>query len=191
MFTLRRPKHIFQTVSINNTGGYGGSVTDTDQRVLIIQLTGADPENPGSQLNNLLSTFWIPSTFKVKAVNNDTAECQIPVLLFTHLSSWFGHASLNMATWFRSSFSKREEELNQETTSTSLVGRRVSLTGFISLVSSSSCSLISAKCWNPNRENIYQWEEELMGWGFYMIVYFPPNFLFSFYAVTLAIVGLD
>ena len=44
----------------------------------------------------------------------------------------------------------------RETTSTSLVGRRVSLTGFISLVSSSSCSLISAKCWNPNRENIYQ-----------------------------------
>jgi len=55
--------------------GYGRSVTDTDQRVWILQLTGEGHEDPGSQLNNLLSTFRIPSTFKVKAVNNDTAEC--------------------------------------------------------------------------------------------------------------------
>ena len=59
--------------------GYGRSVTDTDQRVWILQLTGEGPEDPGSQLNNLLSTFRIPSTFKVKAVNNDTAGSLIPV----------------------------------------------------------------------------------------------------------------
>jgi hypothetical protein len=46
-------------------------------------------------------------------------------------------------------------------------------------VSSSSCSLISAKCWNPNRENIYQWEEELMGWGFlYDCIFSSKLFVF-------------